>query len=180
MEKLLQEFENKEPEVVFEWQDSETSAKGWIVINSLRGGAAAGGTRMRIGVTKNEVLSLAKTMEVKFVVAGPNIGGGKSGIDFDPKDPRKKDVLKRWFKAAKPILKSYYGTGGDMNVDEVEEVIPFCKNEGILFPLEGIVSGHFQLEGDEKNKIIDQLSTGVPLEVTSKNLLPLGLSLIHI
>lgn len=174
MEKLLQEFENKEPEVVFEWQDSETSAKGWIVINSLRGGAAAGGTRMRIGVTKNEVLSLAKTMEVKFVVAGPNIGGGKSGIDFDPKDPRKQDVLKRWFKAAKPILKSYYGTGGDMNVDEVEEVIPFCKKEGILFPLEGIVSGHFQLEGDEKNKIIDQLSTGVPLEVTSKNLLPLG------
>ena len=174
MEKLLQEFENKEPEVVFEWQDSETSAKGWIVINSLRGGAAAGGTRMRIGVTKNEVLSLAKTMEVKFAVAGPNIGGGKSGIDFDPKDPRKKDVLKRWFKAAKPILKSYYGTGGDMNVDEVEEVIPFCKNEGILFPLEGIVSGHFQLEGDEKNKIIDQLSTGVPLEVTSKNLLPSG------
>ena len=174
MEKLLQEFENKEPEVVFEWQDSETSAKGWIVINSLRGGAAAGGTRMRIGVTKNEVLSLAKTMEVKFAVAGPNIGGGKSGIDFDPKDPRKKDVLKRWFKAAKPILKSYYGTGGDMNVDEVEEVIPFCKNEGILFPLEGIVSGHFQLEGDEKNKIIDQLSTGVPLKVTAKNLLPLG------
>ena len=174
MEKLLQEFENKEPEVVFEWQDSETSAKGWIVINSLRGGAAAGGTRMRIGVTKNEVLSLAKTMEVKFVVAGPNIGGGKSGIDFDPKDPRKQDVLKRWFKAAKPILKSYYGTGGDMNVDEVEEVIPFCKNEGILFPLEGIVSGHFQLEGDEKNKIIDQLSTGVPLKVTAKNLLPLG------
>ena len=174
MEKLLQEFENKEPEVVFEWQDSETSAKGWIVINSLRGGAAAGGTRMRIGVTKNEVLSLAKTMEVKFAVAGPNIGGGKSGIDFDPKDPRKKDVLKRWFKAAKPILKSYYGTGGDMNVDEVEEVIPFCKNEGILFPLEGIVSGHFQLEGDEKNKIIDQLSTGVPLKVTAKNLLPFG------
>tara|TARA_B100001057_G_scaffold48682_1_gene43427 strand:+ start:5549 stop:6778 length:1230 start_codon:yes stop_codon:yes gene_type:complete len=174
MEKLLQEFENKEPEVVFEWQDSETSARGWIVINSLRGGAAAGGTRMRIGVTKNEVLSLAKTMEVKFAVAGPNIGGGKSGIDFDPKDPRKKDVLKRWFKAAKPILKSYYGTGGDMNVDEVEEVIPFCKNEGILFPLEGIVSGHFQLESDEKKKIIDQLSTGVPLEVTSKNLLPFG------
>ena len=174
MENLLQEFENKEPEVVFEWQDSETSAKGWIVINSLRGGAAAGGTRMRIGVTKNEVLSLAKTMEVKFAVAGPNIGGGKSGIDFDPKDPRKKDVLKRWFKAAKPILKSYYGTGGDMNVDEVEEVIPFCKNEGILFPLEGIVSGHFQLVGDEKNKIIDQLSTGVPLKVTAKNLLPLG------
>ena len=170
----MQEFEDKEPEIVFEWQDSHTSAKGWIVINSLRGGAAAGGTRMRVGVTKNEVLSLAKTMEIKFAVAGPDIGGGKSGIDFDPRDPRKEEVLKRWFKAAKPILKSYYGTGGDMNVDEVEEVIPFCKNEGILFPLEGIVNGHFKLKGEEKNEIINQLSTGVPLDVTSSKLLPNG------
>ena len=170
----MQEFEDKKPEIVFEWQDSHTTAKGWIVINSLRGGAAAGGTRMRVGVTKNEVLSLAKTMEIKFAVAGPDIGGGKSGIDFDPRDPRKEEVLKRWFKAAKPILKSYYGTGGDMNVDEVEEVIPFCKNEGILFPLEGIVNGHFKLSGEEKNKIINQLSTGVPLDVTSSKLLPNG------
>ena len=108
----MNEFEQKEPEIVFEWQDSETSAKGWIVINSLRGGAAAGGTRMRIGVTKNEVLSLAKTMEVKFAVAGPDIGGGKSGIDFDPRDPRKKDVLKRWYRAAKPILKAYCSMSG--------------------------------------------------------------------
>ena len=174
MEKLMNEFEQKEAEIVFEWKDTETNAKGWIVINSLRGGAAAGGTRMRVGVTRNEVLSLAKTMEVKFAVAGPDIGGGKSGIDFDPRDPRKKDVLKRWYKAAKPILKSYYGTGGDMNVDEVEEVIPFCKNEGILFPLEGIINGHFKLEGKEKEKIIDQLSSGVPLKVTSSKLAPKG------
>ena len=174
MQQLMQEFEDKKPEIVFEWQDSHTTAKGWIVINSLRGGAAAGGTRMRVGVTKNEVLSLAKTMEIKFAVAGPDIGGGKSGIDFDPRDPRKEEVLKRWFKATKPILKSYYGTGGDMNVDEVEEVIPFCKNEGILFPLEGIVNGHFKLKGEEKNKIIYQLSTGVPLDVTSSKLLPNG------
>ena len=174
MQQLMQEFEDKKPEIVFEWQDSHTTAKGWIVINSLRGGAAAGGTRMRVGVTKNEVLSLAKTMEIKFAVAGPDIGGGKSGIDFDPRDPRKEEVLKRWFKAAKPILKSYYGTGGDMNVDEVEEVIPFCKNEGILFPLEGIVNGHFKLKGEEKNKIINQLSTGVPLDVTSSKFLPNG------
>ena len=96
MEELLKKFEDKKPEVVFEWQDAETDAEGWIVINSLRGGAAAGGTRMRVGVTKDEVLALAKTMEVKFTVAGPPIGGGKSGINFDPRDPRKKEVLKRF------------------------------------------------------------------------------------
>ena len=70
MRELLQKFENKRPEIVFEWKDSETEAEGWVVINSLRGGAAGGGTRMRAGLDKREVESLAKTMEVKFTVSG--------------------------------------------------------------------------------------------------------------
>ena len=49
MKELLKKFENKTPEVVFQWKDSQTEAKGWVVINSLRGGAAGGGTRMRVG-----------------------------------------------------------------------------------------------------------------------------------
>jgi len=172
MEELLKKFEDKKPVVVFEWKDTETDAEGWIVINSLRGGAAAGGTRMRIGVTRNEVLALAKTMEVKFTVAGPPIGGGKSGINFDPRDPRKKEVLRRWYAAAKPLLKTYYGTGGDMNVDEVHEVIPMCEEQGILFPLEGIVNGHHRRDEQGKMKIINQLKEGVPLIVRDKNLTP--------
>jgi glutamate dehydrogenase/leucine dehydrogenase len=172
MEELLKKFENKKPEIVFEWKDEKTDAEGWIVINSLRGGAAAGGTRMRIGVTKDEVLALAKTMEVKFTVAGPPIGGGKSGINFDPRDPRKKEVLRRWYAAAKPLLKTYYGTGGDMNVDEVHEVIPMCEEQGILFPLEGIVNGHHRRDEQGKMKIINQLKVGVPLVVRDKSLTP--------
>ena len=165
---LLKNFENKNPEIVFEWNDSETDAKGWVVINSLRGGAAAGGTRMRKGVTKSEVLALAKTMEIKFSVAGPPIGGGKSGINFDPNDPRKKDVLKRWYSAVKPLLKTYYGTGGDMNIDEVKDVIPICKENGIHFPLEGVIRGHYQKSEKITLKIIEQLSKGVPLIVKIK------------
>jgi len=172
MEELLKKFEDKEPEIVFEWKDEKTDAEGWIVINSLRGGAAAGGTRMRVGVTKDEVLALAKTMEVKFTVAGPPIGGGKSGINFDPRDPRKKEVLKRWYAAAKPLLKTYYGTGGDMNVDEVHEVIPMCEEQGILFPLEGIVNGHHRRDEQGKMKIINQLKVGVPLIVREASLTP--------
>jgi len=172
MEELLKKFEDKKAEIVFEWKDEKTDAEGWIVINSLRGGAAAGGTRMRIGVTKDEVLALAKTMEVKFTVAGPPIGGGKSGINFDPRDPRKKDVLRRWYAAAKPLLKTYYGTGGDMNVDEVHEVIPMCEEQGILFPLEGIVNGHHRRDEQGKMKIINQLKVGVPLIVREASLTP--------
>ena len=93
----LAAFEARKPLITFHWQDAETDAQGWLVINSLRGGSAGGGTRMRIGLDAHEVESLAKTMEVKFTVAGPPMGGAKSGINFDPKDPRKMDVLKRWF-----------------------------------------------------------------------------------
>ena len=172
MEDLLKRFENKKAEIVFKWQDNLTNAKGWIVINSLRGGASAGGTRMHTNVSEQEVVALAKTMEVKFTVSGPPIGGAKSGINFDPKDPRKKEVLKRWFAAAKPLLKTYYGTGGDMNVDEIEEAMPICKENGILFPLEGVVNGYFKKDKVGKMQIINRLIQGVPLIVKDKNLSP--------
>ena len=161
MKDLLKKFENKQPEIVFNWKDSETDAEGWTVINSLRGGAAGGGTRMRKGLDMNEVLSLAKTMEVKFTVSGPAIGGAKSGINFDPNDPRKNEVLKRWYKAVAPLLKSYYGTGGDLNVDEIHEVIPMTEECGVWHPQEGVFNGHFKPTEADKINRIGQLRQGV-------------------
>ncbi len=161
MKDLLQKFENKRPEIVFEWKDPETEAEGWVVINSLRGGAAGGGTRMRAGLDKREVESLAKTMEVKFTVAGPAIGGAKSGINFDPRDPRKEGVLRRWYAAVSPLLKNYYGTGGDLNVDEIHEVIPITEDCGVWHPQEGVFNGHFQPKEAQKINRIGQLRQGV-------------------
>ena len=161
MKDLLSKFENKQPEIVFNWKDSETEAEGWTVINSLRGGAAGGGTRMRKGLDMNEVLSLAKTMEVKFTVSGPAIGGAKSGIKFDPADPRKEGVLKRWYNAVSPLLKSYYGTGGDLNVDEIHEVIPMTEECGVWHPQEGVFNGHFKPTEADKINRIGQLRQGV-------------------
>ncbi len=161
MRALLEKFENKRPEIVFEWKDSETEAEGWVVINSLRGGAAGGGTRMRAGLDKHEVESLAKTMEVKFTVSGPPIGGAKSGINFDPNDPRKQGVLERWFAVVKPLLKYYYGTGGDLNVDEILEVIPVTEDVGVWHPQEGVFNGHFQPREAQMINRIGQLRHGV-------------------
>ncbi|MGC6429487.1 MAG: Glu/Leu/Phe/Val dehydrogenase dimerization domain-containing protein [Jejuia sp.] len=161
MKDLLQKFENKAPEIIFNWKDVETEAEGWVVINSLRGGAAGGGTRMRLGLEMNEVLSLAKTMEIKFTVSGPPIGGAKSGINFNPKDPRKKQVLERWYNAVSPLLKSYYGTGGDLNVDETEEVIPITEASGVWHPQEGVFNGFFRPTEADKINRIGQLRQGV-------------------
>ena len=172
MKKLLEKFENKRPEIVFEWKDAETEAEGWVVINSLRNGAAGGGTRMREGLDKAEVESLAKTMEIKFTVSGPAIGGAKSGINFNPADPRKLGVLERWYKVVIPLLKSYYGTGGDLNVDEIHEVIPITEDYGLWHPQEGIVNGYFKATDPQKIKKIGQLRQGVSKVLEDLNFSP--------
>lgn len=169
---MLQSYEQRDPSIVFEWQDSETEARGWVVINSLRGGAAGGGTRMHPKLDRREVVSLAKTMEIKFTVSGPQIGGAKSGIAFDPNDPRKPGVLRRWYQAVTPLLKHYYGTGGDMNVDEIHEVIPITEDCGIWHPQEGVFNGHFKTQNAEKVKRIGHLRQGVSQVVEDLNYTP--------
>ena len=172
MKELLKQYENKQPEIVFHWKDQETVAEGWVVINSLRGGAAGGGTRMREGLDMNEVLSLAKTMEVKFTVSGPAIGGAKSGINFNPNDPRKRGVLERWYKAVTPLLKHYYGTGGDLNVDADKDVIPITEDCGVWHPQEGIFNGHFKPTVADKINRIGQLRLGVIKVIEDKQFSP--------
>ncbi|MEO0727584.1 MAG: Glu/Leu/Phe/Val dehydrogenase dimerization domain-containing protein [Bacteroidota bacterium] len=174
MNELLQRYRDKRPEIVFEWHDEPTGAEGWVVINSLRNGAAGGGTRMRKGLTKDEVTSLAKVMEIKFSVAGPAIGGAKSGINFDPRDPRRQEVLERWYAAVIPLLKNYYGTGGDLNVDELRDVVPITEDLGLWHPQEGIVNGHFNSRPGDKISIIGQLRYGCTKIVEDVNYVPEG------
>lgn len=174
IEELLKTYKEKRPEIVFEWNDLETEATGWVVINSLRNGAAGGGTRMRKGLTREEVVSLAKVMEIKFSVSGPPIGGAKSGINFDPGDPRRSEVLRRWYQAVFPLLKNYYGTGGDLNVDELRDVIPITEDLGLWHPQEGIVNGHFHYTPGQKVHIIGQLRQGVSKVLEDPRYVPDG------
>lgn len=169
------------PHLTVEWHDRETSAVGVLVINSLRGGAAGGGTRMRLfpcpdrpddptacdlAAVREEALFLAKTMEIKFRVSGPDIGGAKSVLHFDPQDPRKKEVLARWFRAIGPYLRGCYGTGGDLNVDEIADVIPLIESAaGVTHPQEGVVTGHLGFDAAERERALAHLRAGVSAPV---------------
>jgi glutamate dehydrogenase (NAD(P)+) len=159
-------FLRRPPEMSVSWQDAETGARAWLVINSSRGGAAGGGTRMRAGTSPREVIYLAKAMELKFALAGPGIAGAKTGIDFDPADPRKLRVLERWYRAITPLLRERYGTGGDLNVDEVLEVLPTFERLGLYHPQEGIVRGHIRPDAAGFQRTIGRLDRGVSAPVT--------------
>ena len=127
---------------------------------------------MRPGLDKHEVTSLAKTMEIKFTVSGPPIGGAKSGICFDPHDPRKTGVLERWYRAVMPLLKYYYGTGGDLNVDEKLETIPMTEDVGIWHPQEGVFKGHYKPTEAHLVNRIGQLRQGVVKIIEDENFTP--------
>ncbi|HBO29124.1 MAG TPA: amino acid dehydrogenase, partial [Leeuwenhoekiella sp.] len=70
-------------------------------------------------------------------------------------------VLERWYAAVSPLLKSYYGTGGDLNVDEIHEVIPITEESGVWHPQEGVFNGHFKPTEADKINRIGQLRQGV-------------------
>lgn len=160
------------PAIVVEWTDDRTlpghnaSARGWLCIDSLRGGAAGGGTRMRPGGTREEAVFLAKTMHVKFRVCGPDIGGGKSVIDFAPRTPHeKRGVLERWYAHVGPYLQACYGTGGDVGVDEVLDATPAIEaTTGLEHPQAGIIIGHYQdgeVDGESRKKKVARMRKGV-------------------
>jgi glutamate dehydrogenase/leucine dehydrogenase len=172
------DFTRQAPLLTIEWHDAETPAVGFLVINSLKGGAAGGGTRMRLfsppgsleavdlAALRDEARFLAKTMEIKFRVCGPPIGGAKSVLHFDPHDPRKRGVLERWFRAIAPYLKLCYGTGGDLGVDEIDEVIPLIRQEvGTTHPQEGVVVGHLGVDDPRAPRVLENLDAGVSLPV---------------
>ena len=153
----------QDPEKIVSWRDEETGAEGWLVINSLTGNAAGGGTRMRMNAVCEEAVFLAKTMEVKFRVCGPHIGGGKSVLRFDPGDPRKPEVLRRWFRHISDLLRTCYGTAGDQNVNEDEVRQLTAEALSLAHPQEGVLRGHFAPDEEAFRRILRQLDAGVVL-----------------
>jgi hypothetical protein len=75
-------------------------------------------------------------------------------------------------QAVTPLLKHYYGTGGDLNVDEIHEVIPITEDCGVWHPQEGCFNGHFQPRESQKINRIGQLRQGVLKAIESENYSP--------
>ncbi|WP_194826631.1 Glu/Leu/Phe/Val dehydrogenase dimerization domain-containing protein [Nocardia sp. XZ_19_231] len=113
-----------QPYMRLQWTDSLTDAVGYLVVHTLRGGLATGGTRMRAGCTLGEVEDLARGMANKTATFDLPIGGAKGGIDFDPKDPRAVEVLQRFCEAMRPWLDAHWVTAEDLGVPQhlIDEV----------------------------------------------------------
>lgn len=107
-----------EPFMRLIWTDPVTGAHGYLVVHTLVGDMATGGTRMRAGCTMSEVEDLARGMAAKTAVFDLPVGGAKGGIDFDPKDSRAVGVLQRFCQAMRPWLNAHWVTAEDLGVPQ--------------------------------------------------------------
>lgn len=123
----------RQPMLVIEYHDERFEAKGWLVIDMLVNGVAGGGCRMKKGVTREEMITLAQTMTRKLTLLEPNIGGAKCGIDFDPTRPEKLLVMQRFFEYIRSFLFNCYVTGSDLNTNE-NEIIACTRGLGLPCP----------------------------------------------
>lgn len=108
----------REPYLRLHWKDAQTGARGYLVVDTLVGGLATGGTRMREGCTLSEVEDLARGMTRKTAVFDLPVGGAKGGIDFDPRDSAAVDVLTRFCEAMHPFLDRHWVTAEDLGVTQ--------------------------------------------------------------
>lgn len=109
---------SRDPFLRITWTDPVTGRKGYVVIDRLVGGLAGGGTRLRSGVSLEEVERLARTMSLKNGAVNIPAGGAKGGVDCDPHDPEARAMLTRFVRAMRPILETYWGTAEDMGTTQ--------------------------------------------------------------
>jgi len=124
----------RQPYLMYEWNDPESTARGWIVVYNFVRNFCSGGTRMHPTVTPEEVYRLARAMAYKYKACeSVTTGGCKAGIAYDYKAPDARDVLKRFMIAATPLMRAGVNLGGDLGVDATE-VFKIWDEIGVLVP----------------------------------------------
>ncbi|MCK9481535.1 MAG: hypothetical protein M0R38_07240 [Bacteroidia bacterium] len=149
LERRLNKFITKQPEVVLEWKDPLSEAVGYIVIHTIKNGAAKAKVIIRKGITQSELIEIAKYIEVRNTISGPPVGGAAIGLDFDRNDTRYQSIFDRFFKVLAPIVKSYCGLDAGENISS-DEIEAQSNKMGLLHPWEGIVAGYLSYSPDNK------------------------------
>src|SRR5256885_12550721 len=111
---------SEEPFLRVVWTDPVTGSHGYVVIDRLVRGIWGGGTRVRRGVTLEEVARLAHTMTLKNGSLNVPSGGAKAGLDCDLSEPGGRDLLVRFVRAMRPLLETRWATAEDLGVTQEE------------------------------------------------------------
>ncbi|MCF7981201.1 MAG: hypothetical protein K9K86_04400 [Pseudomonadales bacterium] len=124
LESLRASFNARGPELEVTIRDPDLNLEGFIVVwntaiskNGPLPLCGKGGTRIREGLSLDEVKMLARKMSVKNAAAGLPLGGSKSGINANPKSPGFEQKYRRFVELCKPFLHENGGIFGGFGFD---------------------------------------------------------------
>lgn len=148
-----------------EWNDTESSAKGWLVIYNYVKGYTGGGIRMHPDVNKEEVLRLAEAMAYKYKACESQFCGGcKGGIAYDSKAPDAKAVLRRYLIAMMPYIREGVSLGGDYGTN-YSDILAVFREFGFDMPLTKSMRDDKKIVENAAayNKLLEQTVDTVPI-----------------
>lgn len=123
------------PYLTIEWNDTQSDAKGWLVIYNFVRGYAGGGIRMHPSVTKEDVERLAETMAYKYQACeSKNCGGCKGGIAYDAQADDAPLVLRRYILAMMPYISKGVSLGSDLGTN-YNEILKIFSDFGCPMPM---------------------------------------------
>lgn len=105
----------------------------WFIVadNTAMGSLAKGGTMMAPDLEVELIARKARGMTLKNALAGLPLGGGKSGIIFDPRLPQKEKIVRAFAKDIKQFIEAkIYIPGMDVGIGEkdIAAMIDELKN----------------------------------------------------
>ena len=131
-------YDDLGPEKVFYFHRPDSGMKAMLVIDGYGWGTfpfAAGGIRMALDVTIEEIFRLARAMTFKFVSYDLTVGGAKAGIVLDPSSPKKDQIIADFAFEAKTLIKGdIYHPGPDMGTDDrdIERIFTICDRTAMI------------------------------------------------
>ena len=117
-------FSEMEPELEVTVRDPSMEVEGYVVVwntgiaeDGPLGACGKGGTRVLPDLEIKDIKRLARAMAEKNAAAGLPLGGAKSGLKCDSKDPDYEKKYKRFVELCKPFLRENGGVFGGFGYD---------------------------------------------------------------
>lgn len=121
---LKASFQNMKPELEVTVRDPDMDVEGFIVVWNTKishdgplHGCGKGGTRIKDGLTIDEIKRLSCSMAEKNAAAGLPLGGAKSGLNADPTASDYEIKYRRFVKLCEPYLRENGGIFGGFGYD---------------------------------------------------------------
>ncbi len=121
---LNSSFDDMQAELEITVRDPALGVEGYVVVWNTEISAdgplpycGKGGTRIREGLSLDEVRMLARTMAIKNAAAGLPLGGAKSGLNANPREDDFEGKYRRFVKLCEPYLHEKGGIFGGFGFD---------------------------------------------------------------